>query len=414
MATALVASSAQTVTRVVGHGVGDLAAVAERLGALRVLGHPGVLVPEAISFAANGEVLATAARIAGDDAGTVARLRGGLTEGECVAVGIDVAKALAALHGAGLAHGDVSPANVVLTRRGAVLVDALAGALPGERGTAGFAAPERVVAATPLADLYSLGRLLRSLAREEASERIIAWTEALCALEPTARPSAEVAARALRSCAEPSPVGPTVVDLASAIRARVVPLEASTLKLAEGRTWRIRRGLLRGARWAAWGVGGLAAVVALVTTVAALIPHPPEYYYFPTYPISDSQIAAPPPEAAGALVEARFSALAAADGAALLAVTTAEGLARGDDLPTATRLDEGDLRYEGLGVTVTDAEELSASGNDATVRVTYGVSAHVMWDGAERVEVAARTVTTDYDITWTGEGWRVVRARTKG
>jgi tetratricopeptide (TPR) repeat protein len=90
----------------------------------------------------------------------------------------DALGALHVLHGAGVRHGDVKPANIMVRRDGSgVLIDLGCaeamrppGSPPGPRplvsGTPGFIAPE-VLAGEPAdgrADLYSLGKSLESLA----------------------------------------------------------------------------------------------------------------------------------------------------------------------------------------------------------------------------------------------------------
>lgn len=78
--------------------------------------------------------------------------------GEVVALLEPLAAALEHLHRHGVTHGDVSPANVVLTQQGRpVLVD-LVGEVAFESGTTGFRAPERTAGAParPAGDVWSL------------------------------------------------------------------------------------------------------------------------------------------------------------------------------------------------------------------------------------------------------------------
>lgn len=91
--------------------------------------------------------------------------RGGpLTVAEAVAVGADLATALATLHQLGVVHGDVKPENSFAGREGWVLGDLGSAWLRAGRGparslTPPYAAPEvwRGSSPTPAADLYSLG-----------------------------------------------------------------------------------------------------------------------------------------------------------------------------------------------------------------------------------------------------------------
>ncbi len=99
---------------------------------------------------------------------------GPLSAGEAARIGLDLCRALAAVHSAGLVHRDVKTTNVMRERGGrTVLMDFGAGAEqhPGDRavlvedGTPLTMAPEelRGEPATPASDLYSLGVLLYRL-----------------------------------------------------------------------------------------------------------------------------------------------------------------------------------------------------------------------------------------------------------
>jgi len=78
-----------------------------------------------------------------------------------------VARSLVALHDDGRVHGDVKPANAVVTAGGAVAIDPLGVTIgqlsPG--ATPGWAAPEQILArpVSPATDVYSLGLMVASL-----------------------------------------------------------------------------------------------------------------------------------------------------------------------------------------------------------------------------------------------------------
>jgi serine/threonine protein kinase/tetratricopeptide (TPR) repeat protein len=96
------------------------------------------------------------------------RVNGPLGAGEASAVGIDLCRALAAVHAAGLVHGDVKAQNVMRENRGrTVLMDFGAGRAQdadptGVAGTPMYLAPEVLAGEPPTAhsDLYGLGVLL--------------------------------------------------------------------------------------------------------------------------------------------------------------------------------------------------------------------------------------------------------------
>jgi hypothetical protein len=79
----------------------------------------------------------------------------------------EVARSLAVLHDDGRVHGDVKPANAVVTANGAVAIDPLGVTIgqlsPG--ATPGWAAPEQILArpVSPATDVYALGLMVASL-----------------------------------------------------------------------------------------------------------------------------------------------------------------------------------------------------------------------------------------------------------
>ncbi len=377
---------------------------------MRGVGHPGVCLPDRLTLEPDGDVVARGTRVAGIDLASLMRIRGPLDAGECVAVGVDVADALAALHSAGIVHGDLSPANVVATPQRVVLIDLVGGAGRGERGTPGFSAPERPVGATPACDVYSLGRLLSFLADEEARERIDAWAAPLTAPAAASRPPAREVAAALLRCAAPVPVRVPDVGVAAAVRARALSPEEVTLKTPAGRPWRVRRAVVR-----LGVVGGVAAgAFWVLVALNAIVPAPPHgsgAVRPPTLPIPADLIAAPPADAASALTLSRFEAIAASDAEALLATTVEGSEARTADERLSEGLATGVIRFESLGVEVDDATVVTAKGNSATVRVTYVITAHEAWDGSTSAAVAEETASAELGIRWTREsGWRVETA----
>ncbi len=139
---------------------------------------------------------------------------GPLGAGELVAVGSELCRAFAAVHGEGLVHGDIKTSNVVRNEDGRpVLVDFGAAHAPAEgqgvmpQGTACYLAPEVAAggASTPVSDLFALGALLFRMAtgqhrpagarrtlrdlRPDLPSELVATIDSLLAERPTERPA---------------------------------------------------------------------------------------------------------------------------------------------------------------------------------------------------------------------------------
>jgi tRNA A-37 threonylcarbamoyl transferase component Bud32 len=399
-------SDVDAIVRVVGRGPAGLAAARLRLDALRRVEHACLSVPMSLELAPTGEVLARSERVAGVDLAALARVRQGLSAGECVTVGTSIAGALAALHAAGIVHGDVSPANIVVSGRRAVLVDVLAGAGVDERGTPGFAAPERAVGATGASDVFSLGRVLESAAAEEARERVAAWAAPMTAARPLDRPSAPECARALEACAPPLPVRVPELGVAASVRAQAREPLAETVRKESGRAWRIRCAVVRVAKIGGLAATGIAVVAGLIAVIGASFRGPDGPGPWPT-PVSPAVFGPRPDVAAAGLVQRRLDAVAAGDPDGLLLTTGPASRARADDVALAAALRAGDLRYEGLSATVAGAEVLVSGNGAATLRVTYAVSSCVEVSRSHRAAVAGAIVEIDVQVIWGPAGWRI-------
>jgi hypothetical protein len=403
--------SPRIVERVLGEGKDVYDAARARSAALAGVGHPGVAVPLRILAKDGGVVIAHVPQFEGTDIATLLAGRGSLRAGECVTLGTAVAHALAAMHAAGLAHGDISAANVMISDDRVVLVDTIAGAQPQELGTVPYSAPERAQGATPECDMYSLGVLLRECARGMDREVIEAWTEPLININPAARPAAAIVARALGSCAMPEPIEIPASDVAHAMRSRAQAHRTPTVRLPQGSPARIRRAVSRSLMVGAVAVVFVFATVAVVGRAIDAWEAPQQPHFAPSIPLP-SYAALTPQEAGERLTRQRFVALAAADGPSLLATTTPTGPARAMVVAQAEALAAGNLNFEGLDARIGEVELLVAEGNQATVAVRYQVSTHRVVVAGKVHDVPTYEQAVVLDLTWReGWGWQVENAR---
>ncbi|MER7458596.1 protein kinase [Micromonospora sp. NPDC126480] len=172
-----------------------------------------------------------------------------LTEGplpwaEAVEIGAQVADALAAAHRLGIVHRDVTPANVMMTRTGAKVLDfgiATRIGAPDEDedggtfGTPAYVAPERLdgAPAQPATDVYSLGVLLFEALSGRVPYPADTWEQLSSALVEGAAPTLgdvpglppEVARVCLRCLARDPAARPTARQVATVLRDQMLPAD---------------------------------------------------------------------------------------------------------------------------------------------------------------------------------------------
>lgn len=284
--------------------------------------------------------------VPGADLATVCAARGTWAPAEVVTVLVPLAGALAALHAQGLAHGDVSPANVVLRPDGrAVLVDLICGDGPGEGGTPGVAAPERPSGARAPGDVHALARLgLRMLdpaqpgGRHPATdvdvssgrEAVVACLQVAASSDPSCRPAASDLAASLYRACRPAPVDvPDAAVLARAALRRLAEPPSAELstwvrpraRRERGRHRRTRR------RGTALVVGTTVLVLASAVTLPAALGERSRQ--------PGDEAGRGPAAAAVRLTLARADALASGDVWALRAITVPGSRAAAADAVTA-------------------------------------------------------------------------------
>lgn len=222
----------------------DVAAESVALGSGR---HPNLLALLARVDLEDGRTALVTDLAEGGTLADLVAARGRLTVAESAALLAPVADALWSLHRSDIVHGDISPANVLLTQSGRPLLGDLGVARGGlgladeSWGTQGFVAPE-VLAGGPRTtetDVWALGAVLvhaltgRGIAALEPVEDVIARCRdagelpdevaellaGLLAGRAADRPRAIDAARALSRVAQPEPVdigGRSAADLVTA------------------------------------------------------------------------------------------------------------------------------------------------------------------------------------------------------
>jgi serine/threonine-protein kinase len=161
---------------------------------------------------------------------------------EAVEVGAQVAEALAAAHRLGIVHRDITPANVMMTRVGAKVLDfgiATQVGTPdddedgGTFGTPAYVAPERLdgAPAQPSTDVYSLGVLLYETLTGQPPYPAETWEQLAAAITDETPPSLDgvpglppvVVDVCLRCLARDPHERPTAHQVATALRDQLLP-----------------------------------------------------------------------------------------------------------------------------------------------------------------------------------------------
>lgn len=409
-----------------------------RVAALAALDHPHVAAVGPLLELREGSAVALQAEVVGPDLATVARARGPWRPGEVVTLVVPLAQGLAALHDAGVTHGDVSPGNVVLEHDGRpVLVDLVCGARAAELGTPGLAAPERPRGAEPAGDVHALGRLALALlgdgpggdsGPEPGRQALRAVLEAACAVDPARRPrAAELAEQVYATCpAQPVHLPDAAVLARLTLRRLAAPPEDATVVRPDlaptARRGRHRRASrARGpALVAAVGLAAAGTFVALERSGGAFAgtPAPPAAPVAATARVPASGAgdarragAGDPVAAAARLTARRAQALGARDAVALASVTVPGSAAARADRRLAGSLWRA--TPSGGGAVVEQVHLLSVTdprpGRPREARVLVRSRAHVS-TGSQAAAVAA-PVTVASGVVLVLEagrgGWRV-------
>lgn len=359
--------------------------LARRLDVLRALRHAHLSQLLDAAQIAPGRVALLVEHVPGLTVAEMRAARVPLSDGEGVTLAVPVLQALAALHAAGLVHGPVTAASVVVRPDGRpVLVD-LRGAVLGTGTVDGDVRRwlSTLVSLLPGAEIdrlvvppgeTSLRELLEGALRTDvdveglvASCFTVADPEALVLPDAGALAGAELARTAGRRA--------TALD---AVRPRARPGRRRTL------LWPVAVllvALVGGAGWVTLRHGGGAAVAA----------ERPD-----------------PVAAAVQLSRARGEVVASGDADDLASVEVAGGPAHEADLLLLERL--AGRHVEGLGIEVRSAAQVQGDGTDEVrVRVSSAVTSYVVVadDGTRtRVEQGPESSVV-LVLRWTANGWRV-------
>lgn len=353
----------------------------ERLAVWSALEHPGLVRVMPRPPGGDPRLLVTAL-VAGPTLATVRTGRLGLGAAEALSLAHDLMDALSVLHAAGVVHGDVSPANVVLTQRPGpvgevarpVLVDPAADPTR-EGGTPGFVAPEVAERGRPstAGDVWSaattcvwaahvidrdrVARMLGDAVADDPEVRPAAADLSVRLAERTLTPVRVPAASVLAGAAlrEQAQRAPTVVrprrrrrarHRRTSVASRVALLAVVLLLLVGG--W---------AGWSAWQRGSTEGAAAAQEQ-----------------PLLDRVTE---------LVRQRDAALVAGDAQALAALTVPGSPAQQQDAELLAELAADDVVLADLRTETAETTVIERTTSEAVVRTELRQGAHERWvDGA--------------------------------
>jgi serine/threonine-protein kinase len=246
--------------------------------AIAQLSHPGVVQVFDLDLTAEPPYLVME-RVSGPSLSE--RLDAGpLGVGELVPLGIQIARALAAAHAAGVVHRDVKPANILGAGEGRwKLADFGVAKVPDSSltitgqfvGSPAYASPEALVKgeAGPAGDVFGLGATLYEAAagrwpRGESRAALLALPPPLHELAPQLTPA--VAAAIDRAVALEAAERPSAAELAELLAHAAVEPEPAPAPLATNAPVPARPPM----SWRRWAIaGGVAAALAVVAALAA-------------------------------------------------------------------------------------------------------------------------------------------------
>jgi serine/threonine-protein kinase len=255
------------------------------------LAHPNVVRIYDVGEDDDGRPFIAMEYVEGETLAELLARRGPLPANEVTELGVQVCRALAAAHEAGLIHRDVKPQNLLLRNDGVLKLGdfGVAFGLEGTRltvagtvlGTAAYLAPEqaRGEEVTAAADIYGAGAVLYELltGRPPRNPVTLAELSDTAAIPPPQDAPAELAGIVMRCLADdpadrPASAAGLARELAATLHEpQTLPLpEHPSLRATEimaprarsGRAWRPRQALVVAAAAAIVIIAGVAAVLS--------------------------------------------------------------------------------------------------------------------------------------------------------